>query len=187
MRAIVRPLVAALSIAFTAPLTGIPLSAGALAQADQPSQPADEAVKQAALTDAQIQAALAAKKEIDPILQKLPQGASDKPDPKVMAQLDAIAKKHKFADYGEYDSVVANISLVLSGIDPDTKKYVGPEVVIKKQIAQVQADKTMNAKDKKEALEQLNGMLKTPEPIQFQANIALVIKYYDKLAQLMQD
>jgi hypothetical protein len=191
MRSIVRPLVAALSIAFTVPAAAVLVSGAALAQSDQPDQPdqpgqAGEDVKQMALTDAQIQAAIAAKKELDPILQKMPEGA-DKPDPKVTAQLDAIAKKHKFADYAEYDDVIGNIGLVMSGIDPDTKKYVGTEAVIKKQIAQVQADKSMSAKDKKDALDQLNGMLKAAAPVQFSANIPLVVKYYDKLAQLMQE
>ena len=56
--------------------------------------------------------------------------------------------------------MVDNISLVLSGFDPATKKYVGAEAVIKAQIAQVQADKKMSAKDKKEALADLNEALK---------------------------
>ena len=45
---------------------------------------------------------------------------------------------------------------MLAGFDPATKKYVGPEAVIKAQIAQVEADKKMSAKDKKEALADLN-------------------------------
>ena len=60
-----------------------------------------------------------------------------KPDPKVTAQLEAVAKKNGFACYDEYNNVVDNISLVLGGFDPATKKYVGSEAVIKAQIAQV--------------------------------------------------
>ncbi|MFX8743369.1 hypothetical protein ABTM45_19435, partial [Acinetobacter baumannii] len=77
---------------------------------------------------------------------------------------DAVAKKHGFAGYDEYNNVVDNISLVLGGFDPATKKYVGTEAVIKAQIAQVEADKKMPAKDKKEALDELNTALKTPAP-----------------------
>jgi hypothetical protein len=117
-------------------------------------------------------------------MEKLPQGG--KPDPKVIAQLEAVAKKNGFASYGEYANVVANISLVLAGFDSATKKYVGSEAVIKSQIAEVEADKKMSAKDKKEALADLNEELKTPEsPIENKGNIDLIAKYYDKLADLL--
>jgi hypothetical protein len=82
--------------------------------------------------------------------------------------------------------VVDNISLVLGGFDPATKKFVGADVVLKAQIAQVQADKKMSAKDKKEALADLNEALKSPPPaIENKGNIDLVAKYYDKLAEAL--
>jgi hypothetical protein len=69
-----------------------------------------------------------------------------------------------------------------------SKKYVGTEAVIKAQIAQVQADKKMSAKEKKDALAELNQALKAPEPpIEHKGNIDLVGKYYDKLAAVMGD
>ena len=74
------------------------------------------------------------------------------------------------------------ITLVMGGIDPATKKYVGSEAVIKSQITQVEADKKMSANDKKQALADLNAALKAPEPpVENKANIDLVIKNYDKL------
>jgi len=135
-----------------------------------------------ALTEKQVEGVLAAAKEMDPITEKIPEDA--KPDPKITTQLDGIAKKNGFAGYDEYNDVVDNISLVLGGFDPATKKYVGPETVIKAQIAQVQADKKMPAKDKKEALAELNDALKSPPPaVENKGNIDLVTKYYDKLAE----
>ena len=104
------------------------------------------------------------------------------PDQKVMGQLEAAAKKYGFASYDDYNNVVDNISLVLGGFDPATKKYVGQEAVLKAQIAELQADKKMPAKDKKEALDELNLALKTPAPaVENKGNIDLVGKYYDKL------
>ena len=41
-----------------------------------------------------------------------------------MEQLEAVAKKYKFANYSRIDDVDENIGLAMSGIDPDTKKYV---------------------------------------------------------------
>ena len=191
MREFVRPVAAALSLACLAATLAIVSTGSALAQAKQappaqaaPAQP--PAVKQAALTDKQIDGVLAAQKDMDAIVEKLP--ANAKPDPRIAAQLDGVAKKNGFASYDEYNNVVDNISIVLAGFDPATKKYVGTEALIKTQIAQVQADKKMPPKDKKQALADLDEALKSPAPpIENKGNIDLVAKYYDKLADALGD
>jgi hypothetical protein len=190
MREFVRPAVAALSIACLAATMAILPAGGAWAQAKQQMAPAQAAppqeapVKQMALTEKQVEGVLAASKDMDAITDKIPENA--KPDPKINAQLEAVAKKNGFASYEEYNDVTDNIGLVISGFDPATKKYVGNEAVIKGQIAEVQADKKMSPKDKKEALADLNDALKTPAPpIANKGNIDLVAKYYDKLAATM--
>ena len=191
MREIVRPVVAALSIACVAASMAIVSTDGALAQAAkqqmapaQAAPPQDAVVKQMALTEKQVQGVLAAGPELDAITEKLPENA--KPDPKIDAQLEGVAKKNGFASYEEYNNVVDNISLVMAGFDPASKKYVGADAVIKAQIAEVQADKKMSAKDKKEALADLNEALKAPaQPVENKGNIDLVTKYYDKLAAAM--
>ena len=138
-------------------------------------------MKQIALTEKQVEGVIAAAKDMDAITEKLPDNA--KPDPKVTAQLEGVAKKYGFASYDQYNDVVDNISIVLAGFDPATKKYVGTEAVIKAQMAQIQADKKMSAKDKKDALADLSEALKTPDqPVQNKGNIDLVGKYYDKLS-----
>ena len=202
MREIVRPVLAALSVASLAVAMTALSNDGAFAQAKQqqmappakqqaappppPQAQQEPQIKQIALTDKQVDSALAASKEMDPITAKIPENA--KPDPKVDAQLEAAAKKNGFASYDEYNTVVDNISLVLGGFDPATKKFVGAEAVIKAQIAQIQADKKMPAKDKKEALADLNEALKSPPPaIENKGNIDLVAKYYDKLAEALGD
>jgi hypothetical protein len=192
MREFVRPAAVALSmVCLAASIATIPTDS-ALAQAKQETAPSQAApppgqppaIKQMALTDKQIEGVLAAQKDMDAITSKLPDNAQ--PDPKVIAQLDAVAKKHGFASYDEYNDVMDNIGIVLGGFDPATKKYVGSEAVIKAQIAQVEADKKMSAKDKKEALADLNQALKAPAPpIENKGNIDLVAKYYDKLGALM--
>src|SRR3974390_1616739 len=146
MREFIRPVAVALSVACLA--ISIAATSGdiALAQAKQAPAPAQAApppgqpptLKQMALTERQIQGVLAAQKDMDAITAKLPENAA--PDAKVTAQLDAVAKKNGFASYDEYNDVVDNISLVLGGFDPATKKNFGSEAVLKAQIAQVQAD-----------------------------------------------
>jgi hypothetical protein len=195
MREIFRPAAFVLTSACLALALSAVSSGEVLAQAKQappkqaapaapPPQQEAPAIKQMALTEKQVQGVLAAQKDIDAITDKIPDNA--KPDPKVDAQLDAVAKKNGFASYDDYNSVVDNISLVLGGFDPATKKFVGAETVLKAQIAQVQADKKMSAKDKKEVLAELNEALKSPPPaIENKGNIELVARYYDKLAAVL--
>src|SRR5258707_14144659 len=105
MREFVRPVTVALSVAGLAALMAIASTGGALAQAKQaprkqmapaqappPAQP--PAVEQMALTDKQVEGVLTAQKDMDAIAAKLPDNA--KPDPKVSAQLEGVAKKNGF-------------------------------------------------------------------------------------------
>ncbi|WP_027573248.1 hypothetical protein [Bradyrhizobium sp. WSM1743] len=195
MPALLRPALAALGVACLVSAASLASSGSAFAQAKQPA-PAQQAapapqqqapaLKQIALTDKQLDGVLAAQKDIDAITEKLPENTA--PDQKVIAQLEEVAKKHGFAGYDDYNNVVDNISLVIGGFDPATKKYVGPEAVIKGQIAQIQADKKMPAKEKKEALDELNQALKTPAlQVENKGNIDLVGKYYDKLVAALGD
>ncbi|MBR0790500.1 hypothetical protein JQ631_15580 [Bradyrhizobium manausense] len=193
MPALLRPALTAFGVACLLSAASLASSGAAFAQAKQQPAPAQQAapaqapaLKQIALTDKQLDGVLAAQKDMDAITEKLPENTA--PDAKVIAQLDGAAKKHGFASYDDYNNVVDNISLVLGGFDPATKKYVGNDAVIKSQIAQVEADKKMPAKDKKEALDELNQALKTPAPaIENKANIDLVGKYYDKLVAALGD
>ena len=198
MREFVRHVTVALSIACLTSAIAIVTADSALAQsaqtpsgemaptpqAEPPPAQQPTAVRQVALTDKHIDGVLAAQKEMDAITEKLPENA--RPDPNITAQLEAVARKNGFASYDEYNTIVDNISMVLAGFDPATKKYVGVEAVIKSQIAEVQADKKMPPRDKKEALADLNDALKSPAPqIENKGNIELVAKYYDKLADAL--
>jgi hypothetical protein len=188
MRAFIRLVVTSLSIACLAAVLAVLPGGLALAQSKMAPAPAQAApppqLKQMALTEKQVDGVIAAQKDMDAITMKLQPNA--RPDAKVIAQLEAVAKKNGFASYDEYNLVMDNISLVYGGVDPATKKYVGSEAVIKAQIAQVQADKKMSPKDKKAALDDLNAELKDPGPeVQNKGNIDLVVKNYDKLSTVM--
>jgi len=153
----------------------------ALAQTESSGSIYDE-LKQAPLTEPLIKQYIAGQKDMEAVLADAPAEAADKPDPKTMARLEAVAKKNRFASYEEFNSVAGNIALVLDGVDSKTKKYVGAEVVLKQTIADTQADTKMVATDKKEALAELNNELKNVTPLKFPANVDLVLKYYDALA-----
>src|SRR5205807_1368037 len=104
--------------------------------------------KQIKLTDKHIQSVMAAYED----MAKLYESANPEPDPKVEAQAEAVAKKNGFASLDEYDDVSANISMILSGIDPQTKKFTEPSEQIKKEIAALKADKSISEAEKKQGL-----------------------------------
>lgn len=193
MRDFTRRSIFALAVAASVSLSVFALTDTAMAQAkQQPAKqaappPAPEPLKQIALTDKQIDSLITAQKEMDVVTDKLPEGAQDKPDPKLQAQLEGIAKKNGFADFNEYGTVYDNVSMVMSGIDPKTKAFTQPPAMLKKQIAAVQADAKIPAKDKKAILEEMNAAIKTTTDVQFPENVTLVTKYYDKLGPLLQD
>jgi hypothetical protein len=165
-------LAACLALALAASLSGGPAAAQAPA-------------KQVGLTEKQVQGFIAAQKPMTGVTEKM-QGRADKPDPKVQARLEAIAKKYGFRSFGEYDDVAAAISLVMTGIDPETRKYTPADVAVRQQIADVEADTAMAAAEKQQMLERLNEALKQPQPVPNPANIALVKKYYDKIEAALQ-
>jgi hypothetical protein len=149
-----------------------------------PGATAAQEVKQIKLTEKQIQGFVGASKD----MARLYAGANpDQPNPKVEAQAAAVAKKNGFASLDEYDNASMNISMIMAGIDPQTKKFAEPPEQLKKQIADLKADKSVPEAEKKQDLAQLDAALKNAKPVQFKDNIALVLKHYDQLAPLMED
>jgi hypothetical protein len=139
-------------------------------------------LQQSALTEPQIKQYIAAQGDMEAAMQEASPDAGDTPDANVTAKLDEVAKKYNFASYDDFNTVAGNIALIVDGIDPNTKQYVGAEAILKQAIADVKADAKISDADRKEALEQLKGEMNVIMPVKFPANIDLVIKYYDALA-----
>ena len=59
-----------------------------------------------------------------------------------------------------------------------------PSDSIKPQAA-LKIDKSVSEAEKKEDLAELEAALKNAKPVQFKENVALALKYFDKLAPLM--
>ena len=147
-----------------------------------PGAVAAQEVKQIKLTEKHVQGFIAAHEEIAKLFGG---GTMDNSDPKLEAQAEAIAKKNGFANLAEHDLVAMNISMIMSGVDPQTKKFTEPPEQIKRDIAALKADKSVPEAQKKQDLAQLEIALKEAKPIQFRENIALVLKYFDKLPPLL--
>jgi len=143
-------------------------------------------VKQVKLTEKQVEGFIAAQKDMSAVADKMQGSTSDKPDPKIQTELEAIAKKYGFKDFGEYDDVAANVSMVMAGIDPQSKAFTEPNVAIQKEIDEVKADKSIPDKEKKQMLEELAEALKMAQPVQHPGNVELVKKYFDKIDAVLQ-
>jgi hypothetical protein len=163
-------------------LLGVLFSALLVLALFPPSVATAQEVKQIKLTEKHMQGFIAVSDD----MAKLSDGANqDKPDAELEAQAEALVKRNGFANLAEFDDVSTNISMIMSGIDQQTKKFTEPPEQIKQQIAAVKADKSVPETQKREDLAQLEAALKDTKPIQFKENIALVLKYFDKLSELM--
>ena len=108
---------------------------------------------------------------------------------RVTAQFEDAAKKYGFRRLCRLRQRQSRRSASYSaGSIRRPRLMSAQKAMMKQQIAEVQADKKMPAKEKKAALDEMNAMLKSPPPaIQNKGNIDLVAKYYDKLAALLND
>jgi hypothetical protein len=160
------------------------LAAPAFAEEAKPAPDAAgssyDALTQVQLTEAQIKGYIVSVGDMQAAMGDAPADAAE-PDANTMAKLETISKKYGFKDFNEYNNVAGNISLVLDGIDPQTKTYVGADKLIAKSIADVKADKQMKEADRKAALTELQAQQKAITPIKYAGNIDLIVKYYDKL------
>lgn len=170
-------------LAALAAVVGLAMAVPASAQAPQGG---DQPFKQVKLTDTHIQGFIGAQKEMAALAQQQGGQPTDKPDPKVQAELDAIAKKHGFQSFVDFDDVAFNISMVMGGLDPQTGTFTDPIASIKKEIADITADASIPEKDKKQMLDELNEALKHTPPLQYPENVELVKKHRADIEKVLQ-
>lgn len=147
---------------------------------------AEDQFKQVKLSDTMIKGFISAQKDMADLAQKSGSQPNEKPDPKVQAELDAIAKKHGFANFVEFDDVAFNISMVMGGLDPQSGAFTDPIASIKKEIEEITADKTIPEKDKKQMLDELAEALKNTPPLKFPENVEVVKKYRTEIEKVLQ-
>ena len=145
------------------------------------SAPAQVSGTQIKLTENQIGGFIAAQDDMLAVVEKMGAASWDHANPKYDAELNAVTKKHGFKDLAEFDAVATNISMVMAGIDPETKIFTDPQMAIKKEIEDVSSDGSIPPSEKRNLLEQLSAAFNAAEPIRFPTNIELVKKHYDKL------
>lgn len=145
----------------------------------------DTPVKQIKLSEAQVKSFIDAQPDLATVAPKL-QEAGDSIDPALQSELDGIAKKHGFADFSELDNVVANISIVMAGLDSKTGEFTEPVEALKKELADVTADSSIPEDDKKKLIEELNEAIKSTPRIEHPENVELVKAHRVEIEKALQ-
>ena len=145
-----------------------------------------DAAKQVALSQQKIDALVAAQKKIQEVESKAEsKGATpDQADAKTQKEIESVVKSSGFASMQDFADTMFSVGMVLSGIDPDSNDYIGTVAALKKEQAQVKADKKMAANEKKEVLDEIDaGIKNAPTDKPLPGNIDLVKANIAKLDQ----
>lgn len=148
------------------------------------AQAQEDQFVQVKLTDQQVKGYLAASKKLAAISEKIEAGG-DKPDPKLLDDLESVAKANGFKSYEELDTVISNISFVLSGFD-DKGEFTDPHDALKSELEQVKGDTSMKADEKAKMVKEIEEAMKTTPPLQYKENVAVVKKHLKQLDEILQ-
>jgi hypothetical protein len=142
-------------------------------------------VNQIKLSDEQVKGFITAQKDLSAIAGKL-QEAGDKPDAALEAELETIAKKHGFKSFQELDDVAANVSIVMAGLDPQSGNFTDPQEALKKELADIQADASIPAEEKKQLVEELTEAIGTTPPLKHVENVEVIKKHRAEIEAALQ-
>ena len=156
--------------------------AGPAASADDPPE---VPMKQIKLTDKQVTDFIAAQPELAKISDKL-QATDGAPDAAAQAELEAIAKKHGFADFAELDDVASNISLIMAGLDSKTGEFTDPAGALTKELDSVKADTSIADGDKKQLVDQLTDAIKSTPKVEHMENVDIVKAHRNEIEKALQ-
>jgi hypothetical protein len=164
-------------------LAALALAVGALAQ-DPDQEPKDEPIRQIKLTEAQVKSFISAQPDIVAVFPKV-SDAGENIDPALQTELDGIARKHGFKDYEELEDVASNIAIVLAGFDAKGE-FTEPLEALKKELADVTADKLISEKDKKKLIAALNVAISTTPRLEHLENVELVKAHKVEIEKALQ-
>jgi hypothetical protein len=146
-------LAAITGLAFAGPLAAQqPPAAGAPAGQQAPVDAPP--IRHIKLTPDHIKQFIAVEPAMAAIAKKYDIKPEDSPKQEVKDELEKTAKANGFANYFEYLDVATNISMSLGGVD-ENGKAVDPIVQINKEIAEIEAEKSIDAEQKKLILKEL--------------------------------
>ncbi len=155
------------------------------AKQDQGQDGDAQELVQVKLTEAHINGFIKSQPALAKMSERM-KAAGDKEDKKLDADLEKLAKKFGYKDYGELENVAANILFVLDVTDPKTGKYQDPEAELKAELEAIKKDDKIAAAEKKKAIADINEALKTVPKLEHKENIALVNKHRAAILKVLE-
>ena len=144
-----------------------------------------QVVNQIELTDQIMTRFIAVQKELSVISEELQKGDGSS-DPNLEAKLEAIATKHGFKSFTDFEDVATSINIVLSGLDSDSGAFTDPHDTLKKELAETEADVSLPADEKKRLVEELKAELEATPPLRYPGNVDVVKKYRTQIEEALQ-
>ncbi|MGH1419851.1 MAG: hypothetical protein ACRBCJ_13415 [Hyphomicrobiaceae bacterium] len=145
----------------------------------------DDLSKQILLKDADIQGFMSIQGDMKTMARKI-EASGDVLSPEVRSELDAMSKKHGFADFATLQLVAANIAGLLAGFDPDTGAFQDPRADLRADIAEIEADDKLDPAEKDRVKKELEAELAETPEIKFKENIALIKKYREDIEKALE-
>ena len=157
-------------------ISSLIFSVTVLAQEPVDDEIPNEDVEQIKLTEDQIKAFISAQPAVAERTANV-ELKSQKEEDKLIRELDKIVAKHGFENFDEFDLIAANISIVMSGIDPETGKFTDPKILINQEREDIVSDDSIPKDEKRQLLKEIDEALSKAKPIKNPGNIGLVKKH----------
>ncbi len=166
-----------LAVAAAAPLASAQQSTSEQADIDN--------FEQVQLTDAQVKGYIAASPRLSELFDRM-DSAGNNPDPKLDAELEALARKHGFKNYDELETVGSNIGFVMSGINEEDGSFREPLEVLQEELAAVEADASIAAEEKQQLIASIKESITLTPKLKYPGNVNAVKAHLKALIDLFQ-
>lgn len=113
--------------------------------------------------------------------------ANGEPDKKLSEELEALAKEGGFSSFDDLETVVSNITFVMSGINDEDGTFKEPVEVLKEELAETEADKGIKGDEKKQLVASIKESITHTPKLKYAGNVALVQKNFKALAKLFEE
>lgn len=107
-------------------------------------------------------------------------GHSPYTDAKLHAEIDAIAKKHGFSDFTEFDNASYSIMVVFPNVVIETGEYIDTKAGYRKDLESVKSDASIPESDKMLIIAELEKVIELTEDV-LPGNVELVVRNRHKL------
>lgn len=143
-------------------------------------------LKQIALTEAQVKGYLKIGPKLNGMFDRIDQ-AGGQPDEKLSADLEALAKEGGFKTFNELETVVSNVTFVMSGINEEDGSFTEPAEMLKQELAETEADASIKAEEKKQLVASIKASIKETPKLKYPGNITVVKTHFKALVKLFEE